>query len=157
MAVVGLQVPTLRERVQDIPTLAQHFVKRFSERFGKQVLGLSPPCLQQLLAYPWPGNVRELENSIERAVALTRFDQLTVEDLPERVRAHQPAHVSPLPDQPEALVSLAELERRYTHQVLALVGGNKSRAARILGVDRRTLYRMFDRERPPSDPAGESG
>ncbi len=147
IAVVGLEVPTLRERVQDVPVLAQHFVTRFAERFGKKVVGIAPAALQRLLAYHWPGNVRELENCIERAVALTRFDHLMVEDLPERVRAHQPEHVTALPQQAEELVTLAELERRYIHQVLTLVGGNKSRAARILGLDRRTLYRIFDRER----------
>ena len=91
--------------------------------------------------------MRELENSVERAVALTRFDHVMVEDLPERVRAHQSEQVTALPQQAEELVTLAELERRYIHQVLTLVGGNKSRAARILGLDRRTLYRIFDRER----------
>ena len=156
IAVVGIHVPTLRERTEDVPSLAQHFVRRFSERFGKHVLGLSPTALQRLLAYPWPGNVRELENAIERAVALARFDQLTLEDLPERVRTHAPDHVQPLPEQAEALITLAELERRYIHQVLQRVGGNKSRAARILGLDRRTLYRIFDRERPPEEPDAPS-
>jgi len=149
VAVVAVHIPTLRERIQDIPGLAQHFVRRFSERFGKQVLGISPSALQRLLAYSWPGNVRELENAMERAVALTRFDHLTVEDLPKRVYAHRPDQVSPLSEPPEGLISLAELERRYIHQVLAMVGGNKSHAARILGLDRRTLYRIFDRERAP--------
>jgi DNA-binding NtrC family response regulator len=147
IAVVGLEVPTLRERVQDVPVLAQHFVTRFAERFAKKVVGIAPAALQRLLAYNWPGNVRELENSVERAVALTRFDHVMVEDLPERVRAHQSEQVTALPQQAEELVTLAELERRYIHQVLTLVGGNKSRAARILGLDRRTLYRIFDRER----------
>jgi DNA-binding NtrC family response regulator len=146
VAVVGVHVPTLRERAQDIPALAQHFVRRFSERFGKHVVGISPSALQRLLAYPWPGNVRELENSMERAVALTRFDHLTVENLPERLRAHVPERADPLPDPTEALISIAELNRRYIDQVLGLVGGNKSRAARILGLDRRTLYRIFQRE-----------
>ncbi len=149
VAVVGVHVPTLRERTQDIPGLAQHFVQRYSERFGKLVVGISPSALQRLLAYPWPGNVRELENAMERAVALTRFDHITVEDLPKRVYTHRPEGVHPLAETPEGLVSLAELDRRYIHQVLAMVGGNKSQAARILGLDRRTLYRIFDRERTP--------
>ncbi len=153
VAVVGVHVPTLRARTQDIPLLAQHFVRRFAERFGKQVLGISPAALQRLLAYPWPGNVRELENSMERAVALTRFDHLIVEDLPERIRAHEVAYVQPLPTAHEEMITLAELERRYVHQVFAQVDGNKSHAARILGVDRRTLYRIFDREKAASDPA----
>jgi DNA-binding NtrC family response regulator len=149
VAVVGVPVPTLRERAEDIPLLAQHFVRRFSERFGKEVLGLAPQALQRLLAYPWPGNVRELENSMERAVALTRFDHVTLEDLPERVRAHEVEPTQALPALHEEMITLAELERRYVHQVFSMVGGNKSRAARILGVDRRTLYRIFDREKSP--------
>jgi two-component system response regulator HydG len=153
IAVVDVHVPALRERPQDIPALAQHFVGRFSERFSKRVIGLDPGALQRLLSYSWPGNVRELENSMERAVALTRFDHVTVDDLPARVRAHRAEPAQCLPELAEGLISLAELDRRYIHQVLALVGGNKSRAARILGLDRRTLYRIFDRERSPSEPA----
>ena len=153
IAVVGIDVPTLRERSQDVPMLAQHFVTRFAERFDKKVVGIAPDALHRLMGYPWPGNVRELENCMERAVALTRFDHVTVEDLPERVRAHHPERVNPLPQQAEELVSLAELERRYIHQVLTIVGGNKSRAARILGLDRRTLYRLFERERAEGSAA----
>jgi len=158
IAVVEVHVPTLRERAQDIPLLAQHFVRRFAERFGKQVVGLSPPALQRLLSYSWPGNVRELENSMERAVALTRFDHITLEDLPERVRAQEADQPQALPEPQQEMISLAELERRYVHQVFTRVGGNKSRAARILGVDRRTLYRIFDREKSPEglDGAGSS-
>jgi DNA-binding NtrC family response regulator len=84
-------------------------------------------------------------------VALTRFDHLTPEDLPERVRAANVSTAACLPEAGEPLVSLAELERRYIQQVLDRVGGNKTHAARILGVDRRTLYRIFDRERAPDD------
>ena len=157
VAVVEVHVPTLRERAQDIPLLAQHFVRRFSERFGKRVLGLAPQALQRLLSYPWPGNVRELENSMERAVALTRFDHITLEDLPERVRAQEPEQTQALPALHEEMISLAELERRYVHQVFTLVGGNKSRAARILGVDRRTLYRIFDREKSPDGVKAPGG
>jgi DNA-binding NtrC family response regulator len=147
VAVVGIHVPTLRERPLDIPMLALHFVRRFAQRFGRKVVGISPDTLKKLLAYEWPGNVRELENSMERAVALTRFDHLTPEDLPERVRAADVSAAACLPETGEPLVSLAELERRYIQQVLDRVGGNKTHAARILGVDRRTLYRIFDRER----------
>ncbi len=157
IAVVCVEVPTLRARPQDIPVLAQHFVARFVERFGKKVVGIAPAALQRLTAYHWPGNVRELENCIERAVALTRYDHLTVEDLPERVRAHHAEPVAVLPQSAEELVTLAELERRYIHQMLNLVGGNKSRAARILGLDRRTLYRIFDRERASSERSANGG
>ncbi len=147
IAVVGLEVPTLRERVQDIPVLAQHFVTRFAERFAKKVVGIAPAALQRLLAYHWPGNVRELENCIERAVALTRYDHVTVDDLPEKIRAYEAEKFTVAQEEATELMTLAELERRYLQRVLALVSGNKSRAARVLGLDRRTLYRMLDRER----------
>ena len=89
IAVVGVEVPTLRERAVDIPVLAQHFLVRFAERFSKKVVGFHPASLARLVAYRWPGNVRELENCIECSVALTRYDHVTVEDLPEKVRAYE--------------------------------------------------------------------
>ncbi len=159
IAVVGIEVPSLRERIQDVPALAQHFVQRFAQRFGKKVVGIAAPALQRLMTYPWPGNVRELENSIERAVVLTRFDHLTVEDLPERVRTTStlPDPILSTADGTEELLTLAELERRYIHRMMILVGGNKSRAARILGLDRRTLYRIFDRERADNERTEAGG
>jgi DNA-binding NtrC family response regulator len=146
IAVVGVEVPTLRERAVDIPVLAQHFLVRFAERFSKKVVGFHPASLARLVAYGWPGNVRELENCIERSVALTRYDHVTVEDLPEKVRAYESKQRPVTPDAETELVTLSELERRYVQRVMVLVGGNKSRAARVLGLDRRTLYRMLERE-----------
>ena len=158
IAVVCVEVPTLRERSEDIAVLAQHFVERFAGRFGKKVLGLQPAALGRLAAYPWPGNVRELENSIERAVALTRYDHVTVDDLPDKVRAYEADPFVVASEELTELIPLAELEQRYARRVLALVGGNKSRAARVLGVDRRTLYRMLERDAgdPPNDAMRDS-
>ena len=93
--------------------------------------------------FAWPGNVRELENCIERGVALTCFDKLVVDDLPERIRDHARRDVLVASDNPCELVTLEEVERRYARRVLEAVGGNKARAARILGVDRKTLYRKL--------------
>ncbi len=146
IAVVNVEVPTLRERAVDVPVLAQHFLMRFAERFGKKVVGFHPATLARLTAYAWPGNVRELENCVERSVALTRYDHVTVEDLPEKVRAYESKHAPAAPETEAELVTLSELERRYVQRVMTLVGGNKSRAARVLGLDRRTLYRMLERE-----------
>ncbi|HVJ14512.1 MAG TPA: helix-turn-helix domain-containing protein [Polyangiaceae bacterium] len=95
------------------------------------------------MAYPWPGNVRELRNCIERAVALTRFDHLAAEDLPERIKTFEPRHVVVAGDTLEELVPLEEVERRYILRVLQAAGGNKSLAAQRLGVSRRTLYRKL--------------
>ncbi len=143
---VVLELPPLRDRAGDVPLMAQRFVQRFAERHGKNVVGLSPQALQAILWYNWPGNVRELENCIERAVALAAFDHLTPDDLPARVRSYQPEQFVIEADRSEDLITLAELERRYTARVMKAVNGNKSKAARVLGIDRRTLYRMFDRE-----------
>jgi two-component system response regulator HydG len=103
---------------------------------------------ERLLAYAWPGNVRELQNSMERAVALTRFEKITVEDLPDPVRSYQNLNGSVdtgVSTKEDELLSLEEIERRHILRVLAATGGNKTQAAHILGVDRRTLHRKFGR------------
>jgi DNA-binding NtrC family response regulator len=142
--VVQLEMPPLRARGNDILVLAQHFLARAADRSGKRVDGLVRAAAEKLLGYDWPGNVRELENCIESAVALAEHDHITLDDLPERLRAHHPSQLVVGTD-PNDLVSLAELEKRYVRRVLAAVGGNKTQAARILGVERRTLYRKLER------------
>ena len=143
--VVNLHLPPLRERGHDVLRLAQAFVEKFAERTGRPVKGLSEAAAAKLLSYDWPGNVRELQNCIERAVTLARFDQLALEDLPEKVRSFQSRRVVIDADDPAEMPTLEVLERRYVHKVLEAVGGNKTRAAKVLGVDRRTLYRKLDR------------
>jgi DNA-binding NtrC family response regulator len=142
--VVRIDVPPLRDRGSDVLLLAQYFIERAAQRSGKQVVGLVSGVAEKLLSYNWPGNVRELENCIERAVALTRFDQLTVEDLPEKVRGYQSTHVVVASDDPNELLPMHEVERRYIQSVLERVRGNKTQAAKLLGFDRRTLYRKID-------------
>jgi two-component system response regulator HydG len=99
----------------------------------------------RLRGYRWPGNVRELQNCIERAVALTAFDQIIPDDLPDRVRNHRGSHLVVASEDPSDLVPLDEVERRYIMRVLQAVGGNKTLAARTLGLDRKTLYRKLER------------
>ncbi len=143
--VIQLDVPPLRERENDVLLLAQHFVERFAERSSRPVRGLSPPVAEKLLAYDWPGNVRELSNAIERAVVLTRPEQLVVDDLPPQIRGARP--IAPDPTAGEGLggfLPLEQVERRYILRVLEAVGGNKAHAARILGVGRKTLYRRLE-------------
>ena len=142
--VLPLDLPPLRVRGNDILLLAQVFVDEFAERFHKGVKGLTEQAATRLLAHAWPGNVRELRNVIERAVALTRHERLTVEDLPERLRqaAAPPPRTSPAMPAGD-LLPLAEIERRYLQQVLERVGGNRTLAASILGIDRKTLYRKL--------------
>jgi DNA-binding NtrC family response regulator len=141
--VVSINVPPLRERGSDVLKLASHFLQKSADRTGQQVRRLSPAVAERILVYDWPGNVRELENCIERAIALSRFEELTIEDLPERIRTYRPDHFVMTADDVEEIISLDELERRYIARALKLLNGNKARAAQLLGVDRRTLYRRL--------------
>jgi len=143
--VIRVTLPPLRARGADVLLLAQHFLESLGVRLGKPVAGIAPAAAQKLLAYTWPGNVRELQNCIERAVALTQFEHIAVEDLPERIRNYSRAHVLVASDNPEELVSMEEVERLYVLRVLEATSGNKKSAARILGFDRRTLYRKLER------------
>jgi two-component system response regulator HydG len=143
--VVSLEVPPLRERPGDVLLLAQHFLQRFATANGKEALSLSDSAAQKLIGYGWPGNVRELENCIERAVALAQFDKLTVEDLPEKVRAYQVGRFVVSADDSTEVVPMDQVERSYIQRVLSLTGGNKARTAQLLGLDRRTLYRKLER------------
>src|SRR5206468_130502 len=124
--------------------LAQHFLGHFAVQMNKRVTGLSPATADRLLAYAWPGNVRELQNCMERAVALTQYEQITVEDLPEKIRAYRRSHVLVASDDPSELVPLEEVERRYILRVMEAVGGNKTLAAQTLGIGRKTLYRKLE-------------
>jgi two-component system, NtrC family, response regulator AtoC len=146
--VIHVELPPLRARGGDVLVLAQHFVVRAAERAGKRVIGIAPAAAGMLLAYPWPGNVRELQNCIERAVALSSFDQIGPDDLPDRVRNYRGSHVLVTSEDPSELVPLEEVERRYILRVLEALGGNKTLAARTLGLDRKTLYRKLERWGP---------
>jgi len=141
LSVIVIRLPPLRERRDDIPLLVSAFLRAAWKRAGRQV-ELSPGALDVLLAYDWPGNVRQLENTIERIVLFSRGSVVAPDDLPivlENVRRDTP------PGLFEDLPSLEEVERRYFEHVLRAVGRNRTRAADVLGIDRRTLYRMADR------------
>ncbi len=136
--VIQLRVPPLRERPEDIPLLAAHFLGRFAEKNRKELAGLSPAALEALGAYPWPGNVRELENAIERAVVLCRGDRVGLEDLPPGVRGSRGGRqVLSFP----VGSPLKEVERRMIEETLRHCGGDKSLAANLLGITARTIYR----------------
>jgi two-component system response regulator HydG len=141
--VIQLDLPPLRSRGTDVLLLAQHYLHLFAERAGKEVEALSEAVAEKLLNYSWPGNVRELRNVIERAVALTRYNKLAVEDLPEKIRDYRSSQVFIGGEDPSELVPVEEVERRYIEHVLRTVDGNKTLAARILGLDRKTLYRKL--------------
>ncbi|ATB43429.1 sigma-54-dependent Fis family transcriptional regulator [Cystobacter fuscus] len=153
--VIGLELPPLRARGNDVLLLAQRFLEHFATRSGKRVVGLSPAVAQRLLAYSWPGNVRELQNCIERAVALTAYEQLTVEDLPDRIRDYRAPNPQTQNQDVSELVSLEEMERRYIQRVMETVGGSRTLASRILGVDRKTLYRKLGRRHPAASSGAE--
>ncbi|MEM9587195.1 MAG: sigma-54 dependent transcriptional regulator [Planctomycetota bacterium] len=146
--VIQLNVPPLRSRGVDILLLAQYFLDRFAKRSGKQVTKISEPAAEKLLAYSWPGNVRELRNVVQRAVALAQHDNIVVEDLPLNVRNHRGGAVFIGGDDPSELVSLEEVETRYIQHVLKATDNNRTQAARILGLDRKTLYRKLKQNDP---------
>ena len=137
--VIVIRIPPLRERREDIPLLIEQFLANASMRTGRAVT-ISPEAVRVLTAAQWPGNVRELENTIERLVVFSR-GRIDVEDLPDTLASGPSLEERLFADLPR----LDELERRYVLHVLEAVGGNRSRAAEALGIDRRTLYRMAER------------
>ena len=151
--VIHLRVPTLRERRFDIPLLVEHFITRAAEASGMPPLDVSAEALAMLTAYDWPGNVRELENALERAVAMAAGATLQTSDLPERIQSGG-ATAALIARGRERRLSLRELEREYILDILRETAGNKLRAAEILRVDRKTLYRKLDEYRA-EDPALE--
>lgn len=148
--VINIHVPPLRERRDDLPLLIAHFLRKHVP--STQPLPLvEDETLNLLNSYTWPGNVRELENVIERAITLNRSGRITSEDLPARVRSNQPKAVDGVENLDDLaslfadMPSLDEVERRYLLHVLEATGGNRSRAAEIIGISRRTIYRMAER------------
>lgn len=146
--VVRITLPTLAERKEDIPMLAHHFLQKYAGGSARAVRGFLPDTMALLKQYRWPGNVRELENAIERAVSLSHGPLLTPDDLPSALRQSGPqvgdkTEVSDQHD--EVCLTLEEVEKRHLIRVLKETKGNKVRAAKILGIDRRTLYRMAER------------
>jgi len=141
--VIALHLPPLRQRRDDIPLLAEHVLHRIAATRGEDPKQLSESALEVLMSYAWPGNVRELENSIERAVILTPGREIGVNSLPDRVteRRSEPLVAPRTPTNP----TLEAVERAYIMWVLESEGGNKSRAAEVLGIDPSTLYRKLSR------------
>ncbi|MGH9969059.1 MAG: sigma-54-dependent transcriptional regulator [Pyrinomonadaceae bacterium] len=163
LSVLVIKLPPLRERgADDIAQLTRHFLQKHNQRSGSHT-AIADEALLQLTRYSWPGNVRELENTVEYVVAVCSDNLITSDDLPARITGGAPA-ASPLAAQPPVSLcddrpSLDELSRRYIRLILAETGGNKSRAAEILGINRRTLYRYLDssdRLAPALDETEES-
>jgi two-component system, NtrC family, response regulator AtoC len=149
--VVSIQVPALRARTGDVLLLANAFLERAASRKQTFLRGISRRASQLLVDYDWPGNVRELENCIERAATLCRGDEIDVDDLPKKVIEHKSTRLEISTASPAELLTLDEMQHRYVRQVLAAVGGNKTQAAQILGIDRRSIYRRLEASRTPAE------
>ena len=158
--VIRVELPPLRRRGRDVLLLAAHFIDQLSERLGSPAPDIPAGVAQLLLDYDWPGNVRELQNCVERLVVLAEGDTISEGDLPPRIRrfrAREHTVIASTAD-PSSLLPLAEVERRYVLEVLKAAGGSRSVAARLLGIDRKTLYRKLARwGEVPGDPAGPRG
>ncbi|MFN3477592.1 MAG: helix-turn-helix domain-containing protein, partial [Candidatus Methylomirabilales bacterium] len=140
LSVVSILLPPLRERKEDIPLLAEHFLRKYASQGRKEISHISPEAMALLYEHDWPGNVRELEHVIERAVALTTNPVLLPEDLPPKLLKEAGAEA------PEGKpFTLRELERQHIQRMLRAAGGNKKLAAELLGIHRRTLYRLAKR------------
>jgi DNA-binding NtrC family response regulator len=137
--VIQVSLPPLRERREDIPLLAEHFLERFGQKQGR-ILRLSSDALERLLRYPWPGNVRELENAMERTAILAREEIVSPQDLPPHIATG--TGLGPAPSLPLEQ-SLVEIEKAHILHILERCGRNYSRAADILGIGRTTLWRKL--------------
>jgi DNA-binding NtrC family response regulator len=147
LAIVEIALPPLVDRLEDIPLLYRFFVDKFSKQYKKPISGLTRRAQKELASYFWPGNIRELENVIENACMMAQSRFIDINDLPERVRIRQ---TEPVRD--ERFFSLEEIQRRHVMRVINHVGGNKTRAAEILGIGRATIYEMLSKIRLEKNP-----
>jgi len=138
LKVVQIHVPSLLERRDDIPLLVEHFRRNFNRKFTREIKGISSEVEQMFLNYPWPGNVRELENLLEHAFVRCRQNVITAENLPSDFRRYCESHALPADLSPED-------EAEAIHQALRQADGNKTEAARLLGMSRRTIYRKLEK------------
>ncbi len=151
--VIEMVIPPLVDRAEDILPLAQRFLETFSARSGRSVAGFSPSAVQLLTSYAWPGNVRELQNAVERAVVVGIGAEITPDDLPAALR--QPRGNDFLDEAASRGMTISELEVAFARRVLIKNGGNKKKTARLLGIDRRTLYRWLGEREEPAE--GDDG
>ena len=141
LKVIDIELPPLRERREDIPILVQHFIHKFGKELKRSVSGISEGALKILVSYSWPGNVRELENIIQRAITMSQHEVILPDDLPASII--QKTDEKLFEKAMEEKFTLDQLEKEYVKRVLIETGGNKSKAAEILGLDRKTLYRKL--------------
>jgi two-component system response regulator AtoC len=139
--VVEITLPTLAQRREDLPLLERYFVEKFAAEYKKPIAGFARRAQTRLATYPWPGNVRELENVIGNACMMVDGTLIDIADLPQRFR--DPVTAETLMN--DKFLSLEEVQKRHVIQVLEGVGGNKARAAEILGIGRATIYQLLSR------------
>ena len=153
--VITVKVPPLRTRGTDILLLSEKYIELYASRQNKSITGMTNATAQKLLAYRWPGNVRELRNAMEHAVTLTNHRKVLPDDLPEKILTFRSTHAARMPGMPDPgeLVPMAEMMHRYMLHVLSMVGGNRTLAAQILQVDRKTLYRKLHHQNDTENPA----
>ena len=147
LCTVELKLPSLAERLEDLPMLQRHFLKHFAAEYKKPFSGFTRRAQAMLARYSWPGNVRELENVIGHACMMTDSDVIDVRDLPERIQIQKPMENK----ESEKILSLEQLAKLHAQRVLAQTGGNKVRAAEILGVSRTYLYDLLKKTEPDND------
>ena len=141
LSALEILVPSLAKRKEDLPLLQRHFLKKYSSRYKKEITGITRRAQARLAAHSWPGNVRELENAISGSCIMTTGNVIDLADLPEILRA--PVQVAEFEER--GLVTLEIMQQRYLRKVLDAVGGNKAKAAEILGIGRNTIYQMLSR------------
>ena len=143
LSVITIHLPALRERAGDIPLLAEHFLKKHQKDFHKTVNGFEPRALEAMMKYPWPGNVRELENLVEMMLAYGKSPVIRYSELPERIVEIVPSQKKPSMMDDE-VYTLKEAERMLIINALAKSRGNKSLAAQMLGISRKSLYKKLE-------------
>lgn len=153
LSMVEIELPRLSDRREDLPLLERFFLEHFADEYGKPINGLTPRAQIVLARYAWPGNIRELRSVLGSACMMAEGDQVDVRDLPERIRVRAAESKNEAPNE---LVPLAEVERRYVLRVLEQVGGNKVQAAKILGINRATVYRIVNEPDPGEDVAASA-
>jgi len=151
LAVVEIGLPGLAGRREDLPLLERYFIEKFATEYKKPIAGLARRAQTRLATYAWPGNIRELENVIGNACMMAEGNHIDINDLPERLRKP----VSEDLGGSDAFLSLQELQRRHVLRVLEVVGGNKVRAAQVLGIGRATIYQLLSRMKPEEEEKEE--
>jgi len=150
LSMVELELPPLADRAEDLPLLQRFFVEQFAKEYGKPIRGITPRAQVVLSRCAWPGNIRELKSVLGSACMMAEGEMIDVRDLPERLRTRT---VQTKDDERDELLPLAEVERRHTLRVLEHVGGNKVQAAKILGINRATMYRILNEPDPGEEKA----